>query len=72
MKSEKKEKEKAKPSYPCLMKSRNGTVVLFSDEGVGTVVDNSENSPHELGAYYKDFNMDIFEYYNGEITLKND
>ena len=70
MKSEK--KEKAKPSYPCLMKSEYGTVVLFSDEGVGTVVGDSENSPFELGTYYNDFNMDIFEYYNGEITLKND
>lgn len=44
----------------------------FSDEGVGTVVGNSGNSPYELGTYYKDFNMEMFEYYNGEITLKND
>ena len=65
-------KEKAISSYPCLMKSKYGTVVLFSDEGVGTVVGNSGNSPYELGAYYKDFNMEMFEYYNGEITLKND
>ena len=70
MKSE--EKEKEKPSYPCLMKSKYGLVVLFSKECVGTVVGYSEKSPYELGAYYKDFNMEIFEYYNGEITLKND
>lgn len=57
-------------SYPCLMSSYSGDlIVLFSEEKKGMVMKGT--STHQTGVYYDNWAMDRFIVYNESITLKN-
>tara|TARA_R110000822_G_scaffold27129_1_gene81256 strand:+ start:1063 stop:1287 length:225 start_codon:yes stop_codon:yes gene_type:complete len=58
--------------FPKLMKSEKngGYIVLFISNKVGTVVTHSDYNP--LGTCRENWPMDIFEDYQGELTLKNE
>tara|TARA_R110000796_G_scaffold62503_1_gene144202 strand:+ start:384 stop:596 length:213 start_codon:yes stop_codon:yes gene_type:complete len=55
--------------YPKLMISTvSGDIVLFTEEGIGTVVKEEANS---IGDYFRTWTADNFEDYTGKITLEN-
>ena len=58
-------------TYPCLMISTwNGTVVLFTADSKGTCV--HAGKTNILGEHSTMWGMDLFEPFNGTITLSND
>ena len=55
--------------FPKLMISKtSGDIVLFTGEGVGTVVNECAGA---IGAYSATWNFSNFEDYTGKITLEN-
>ena len=72
MKVEVKEKEVNGYEYPLLMKcEKYGIVVLFISDKCGTcIIDNSGDS--EVGYFSERWDIDLFNKFHGEITLKND
>lgn len=63
---------KKKQNYPKLMISNdNDFVVLFTDRGHGFVVHSSKGD-REIGFVSVDWNMNIFEDFNGDLTLRNE
>lgn len=57
--------------YPKLMISReDGIIVLFSAPEKGTCI--NRNAMYNIGYYASNWAMSCFEYFDGEITLKND
>lgn len=65
-----KEKETKRLEFPCLMKSDNGLVVLFTMPHKGFVI--SEGADWAIGHYADNWNMSDFLLLNGEIILSND
>jgi len=63
---------KTSPEYPKLMQSKSGSniVVLFSEPGVGIVV-NGKDSLNPIGSFSHGWAMDYFEDFDGSITLSN-
>ena len=58
--------------YPCLMIYRKfNLIVLFDEEKCGTCI-NKGSSNDVLGEYETTYKMELFELFDGEITLKND
>ena len=70
-----KEEKAREIKYPCLMITKwdNGDkmVVLFMEEGTGTVVFSTRNG-WKLGDRNDSFIMDFFEPFDGTIQLTND
>lgn len=57
---------------PCLMKEYEfGTIVLFNKDSCGVCIENG-TSNSIIGEYSDCWAMSCFEYFDGEITLKND
>lgn len=60
-----------KPSYPRLMKVKNGTaVMLFGEFGVGICIIGGDFNP--VGDWSSGWSMEEFEDFDGEVTLSND
>lgn len=57
-------------SFPKIMIGTNGTIVLFSEYGVGTVL--NTNKYHDTGYYFTDWQMDQFKDFDNQITLENE
>lgn len=55
-------------TYPRMMKS-DTKLVLFRSPGKGTILDSYNED--EVGLYSEDFNMDLFEDFEGKLVLKN-
>ena len=55
--------------YPCLMTDRNGLVILFTHQYVGTVV--SAQGCNNLGEFCENWDSEDFTTYHGTITLEN-
>jgi len=59
--------------FPILLKSKTDTrVVLFTSEGVGTVVAGNWNGIYSVGYYFDTWNMEFFERFTGTVTLTNE
>lgn len=73
MNSTKNEKKKNKAIlFPCLMTTKNGCVVLFTNYRFGTVVNvGMDGNKYTLGEYHDTWEMTMFDEYNGEVTLSN-
>ncbi|MGY3589319.1 hypothetical protein [Bradyrhizobium sp. USDA 4350] len=56
------------PTYPCLVKAEDGTIVLLSDNEVGTVV--HPGPYNEVGQYSTTWYMPNFKPFTGVITLE--
>jgi len=65
-----KKDEKKDLSFPKLMESEGGLVVLMHKNGYGTIMSN--NSIYEVGSYHSDWDTPCFHDFNGTITLQND
>lgn len=65
-------------SYPCLGKyiskvPRGSFVVLFRKPNMGTVIYTEDASlTWPIGTYSEEWGMDCFEYFNGEVILRNE
>ena len=57
-------------SYPCLMLSTEGRIVLFNKSGCGVVV-SAKGTAFPLGHYSDDWYMPHFKPFNGSVTLEN-
>lgn len=71
------QKPKSPPKHPCLMRSKDGyLVVLFFDDKHGTVLKGSHKSsdgyPYEIGQYLGSWNTAEFTPFDGSITLSNE
>jgi hypothetical protein len=55
-------------SYPCIKKSENGNIVLFTRPKKGTIL-NSESGFYPIGYYGKDWAEEVFKDFLGEICL---
>lgn len=58
-----------KDTYPMLMRSKVGTIVLFKSLKVGTVV--ASDHKYEIGEHREDWVMDSFEKFNDKVVLEN-
>ncbi|CAH56650.1 hypothetical protein PHG11b_23 [Flavobacterium phage 11b] len=58
-------------SFPKLMTTSDGLVVIFIREKCGTVI-RSEDNHWVFGEYSERYGMSYFKDYNGEVTLKNE
>lgn len=63
-------------SYPCVMISSNGPIVLFKWKGAGTLLGYTDRWPKELekqviGHFTPEWNMSKFTPYTGEITIES-
>ena len=56
--------------YPCLMRTRDGLIVLVVARGSGTVV--KPTTEYEPGYYSDAWNTDDFTPFTGSVTLSND
>lgn len=62
--------DQTKP-FPKLMRHKeNGSIILFSSEGSGTVVHVGQTA-HTPGTHFKCFTAGDYEDYNGPVTLQN-
>ena len=59
-------------SFPKLMISNNGTVVLMNEDASGTALTSNRTSFYKVGHYATDWIMGSFVDYNGTITLENE
>lgn len=65
-------------TFPCLGKYMckipgGSFIVLFKKPNVGTVVYTGNPSlTWQLGTYSEEWEMDNFEYFNGEVVLRNE
>lgn len=57
--------------FPKLMISKLGTLVLFKKSGIGVVICPGD-TVYDVGDYFSDWAMKVFEDYNYTITLSND
>lgn len=84
MTSKVKTEKRVKEKYPKLMvvafhrggPGEDGTIVLFSESGVGVVVGFDENFNHDeskyrLGEFCDHWEMSFFKPFNGVVTLSN-
>ena len=55
-------------SYPKLMVSDQGTIILFSACGVGTIL---ASKSHGVGHHATSWSMECFKDFNGEVILSN-
>lgn len=58
--------------YPCLMVSLKGTVVLFTEYKVGTLVHPRPTTKRPVGHHSTSWSMDLFKLYKGSINLSNE
>ena len=76
MKSKVKNKkvEQAEKPFPKLMISEilTTTIVLFSKQGLGVVVNQSPSTSIKLGDFSEVWSMDAFKDFDGKVTLSND
>ena len=61
-----------KQKYPFLGISPKGGIVLFTKLNTGVCLQPGEEWSLVLGRYSDQWAMDIFELYNGSVTLEND
>lgn len=57
-------------SYPCLLVSKTGTIILGirdCDQGLRAEVIQSKSEKHQVGEIYNDFNEYDFELFDGTI-----
>lgn len=72
MKVEVKEKEVNDSKFPCLMKCKvYNIIVLFISDKCGTCLID-ESGSNKIGYFSERWDMDLFNKFDGEITLKND
>ena len=59
--------------FPQLMisNSNHGLVVLMLEDKNGVVVHTDEGNEHKLGYISESWTMEVFETYNGEVSIKN-
>ena len=63
--------KKPAATYPCLMiRTYNGSVVLFTEHGIGTCV--HAGGDNILGEYSDIWDKGCFKPFNGTIALSND
>lgn len=66
------QQDKNEISFPCLMITKTHmTIVLFTEPNVGVVVYQNATG-HIVGVCKNQWDMSLFEYYNGSVTLSND
>ena len=60
-------------SFPCLMVSNRGVIVLFKESGKGTVVGNTSNGTNMyiVGESHEMWAMDMFKPFNGKVVLES-
>ena len=58
--------------YPFLGISPKGSIVLFTKLNTGVCLQAGEEYCTAVGKYSEHWAMDIFELYNGSVTLEND
>ena len=56
-------------SYPCVMISHSGVVVLMGEPAHGTVI--KEIGNYVVGYYSEGWCMEDFNLYNGTVTIEN-
>lgn len=61
--------ENIHPSFPKLMKHRDGTIILFTEHKVGVVLVGGGQT--KVGSYSTDWMMQVFEDLNEPVTIKN-
>tara|TARA_R110000765_G_scaffold20317_1_gene52806 strand:- start:24705 stop:24923 length:219 start_codon:yes stop_codon:yes gene_type:complete len=57
-------------SFPTLMVAGDGDIVLFTEYEAGVIV-YSGNSSFPVGYYSSSWQMDQFEYFNGDVVISN-
>ena len=57
-------------SFPALMVAGDGDIVWFSEDEVGVIV-YSDNPAYHVGFYSSGWQMDQFEYFNGDVVISN-
>jgi len=63
--------EPRKFKYPVLLQSSKGTIVLFKDYGIGTVVHVTADDNYQVGYYANEWSMLSFTPYDQVLELKN-
>lgn len=58
-------------TFPKLMVSDGGRVVLFERHGVGTIVGSIVSQEFEVGSYSSSWAMDCFRDFHGEVTISS-
>tara|TARA_R110000772_G_scaffold89822_3_gene185891 strand:- start:226 stop:441 length:216 start_codon:yes stop_codon:yes gene_type:complete len=66
-----KEPKATKEKFPCLGRSDDNTIVLFTSKEKGTVL-SVDFADYEIGEYSETWHWGAFEPYAGEITITND
>ena len=65
--------EKKTPEYPCFKFSKNdGTLVLFTAPGRGTLIFKGPSEPYAIGSVHNDWNEHRFEPFYGTIKIEKD
>ena len=59
-------------TYPCIMYSENGHVVLFSEPKVGVVIHAETSKQYTVGFFSSKWSMHRFKLYKGSINLSNE
>ena len=59
-------------NYPFLGISPKHSIVLFTKLNTGVCLKSGEEYGIDVGRYSDQWAMDIFELYNGSVTLEND
>ena len=66
-----KEPKATKEKFPCLGRSDDNTIVLFTSKDKGTVLSVCDE-PYDIGYYSEEWITEGFEPYAGEIIITND
>jgi len=56
--------------YPCLMKSKSGLIILFTEEEIGTVI--IGNNTYKSGEFRDGWIMSRFHKFEGKLIIEND
>ena len=58
--------------YPKLMMHKDGSIVLFMEVGVGTILFNASPHGKDVGKFSPNWNVDFFTDFHGSITISNE
>ena len=58
-------------TYPCLLKHKDDSLVIFAPKKERNATVMVENGSWKQGQYYGDFTEDKYELFQGSITLSN-
>ena len=58
-------------TYPCLLKHKGDLLVIFAPTRGAEAIVMVENETWKQGEYYGEFDEDMFELFQGSITISN-